>query len=144
MARFGIRTKDSRDPARTLSGGNAQRVVIARELAEPRPLIVAAQPTRGIDISASEFVRGEILARRNEGAGVLLISADLAEVLSLSDRVVVLYRGRIVGELVGAEATELNVGLLMAGVRPGGIDTTPELAPDAADPGVAPSDGGAA
>ena len=67
--------------------------MIAREFDQPRPLIVAAQPTRGIDIAASEFVRSEILRRRNEGAGVLLISADLAEILSLADRIVVLYRG---------------------------------------------------
>jgi simple sugar transport system ATP-binding protein len=137
--RFGIRTADPGRPARTLSGGNAQRVVIAREFAEPRPLIVAAQPTRGIDIAASEFVRGEILRRRNEGAGVLLISADLAEVLSLADRVVVLYRGRIVGELAAADATEMNVGLLMAGVRPRGVASTPHLAADDADPGVGPA-----
>jgi ABC-type dipeptide/oligopeptide/nickel transport system ATPase component len=82
-----------------------------------------------------------LLRRRNEGAGVLLISADLGEILSLSDRIVVLYRGRIVGELVGAEATELNVGLLMAGVRPTGNDTTRERLPGAADPGVAPMPG---
>jgi simple sugar transport system ATP-binding protein len=138
VARFGVRTRNPGNPARTLSGGNAQRVVIARELADPRPLIVAAQPTRGIDIAASEFVRGELLRRRNEGAGVLLISADLAEVLSLSDRVVVLYRGRIVGELAAADATEVNVGLLMAGVRPQGIDTTPDQESDAPDAGVAP------
>jgi simple sugar transport system ATP-binding protein len=139
VERFGIRTSDPSKPARTLSGGNAQRVVIAREFAEPRPLIVAAQPTRGIDIAASEFVRGEILRRRNEGAGVLLISADLAEVLSLADRVVVLYRGRIVGELAAADATELNVGLLMAGVRPRGVDASPALAPADADPGIGPA-----
>jgi simple sugar transport system ATP-binding protein len=129
VVRFGIRTSDPKRPAKTLSGGNAQRVVIAREFAEPQPLIVAAQPTRGIDIAASEFVRGEILRRRNEGAGVLLISADLAEILSLADRIVVLYRGRIVGELVGADATEMNVGLLMAGVRPRGVDAIPVGAP---------------
>ena len=128
VTRFGIRTSDPSRPARTLSGGNAQRVVIAREFDQPRPLIVAAQPTRGIDIAASEFVRSEILRRRNEGAGVLLISADLAEILSLADRIVVLYRGRIVGELAGAEATEMNVGLLMAGVRPRGVDEPPDLA----------------
>ena len=120
VKRFGIRTTSVSNPVRTLSGGNAQRVVIARELAEPQPLVVAAQPTRGIDIAATEFVRAELLRRRDEGAGVLLISADLSEILSLSDRVVVLSRGRIVGELAAADATELRVGLLMAGVRPRG------------------------
>jgi simple sugar transport system ATP-binding protein len=133
IARFGIRTRRPENAVRTLSGGNAQRVVIARELAEPRPLIVAAQPTRGIDIAASEFVRGELLRRRDEGAGVLLISADLAEVLSLSDRIVVLYGGRIAGELAAADASEINIGLLMAGVRPAGVASAPLPVPGGAD-----------
>jgi simple sugar transport system ATP-binding protein len=138
VAQFGIRTRNPDNAVRTLSGGNAQRVVVARELAEAQPLVIAAQPTRGIDIGATEFVRGELLRRRDEGAAVLLISADLAEVLSLSDRVVVLYRGRIVGELAAADATEVNVGLLMAGVRPAGVRAGPQRLPDTPDPGVAP------
>ena len=138
VARFGIKTTNTDNPARTLSGGNAQRVVVARELADARPLVVAAQPTRGIDVAASEFVRGELLRRRDEGAAVLLISADLAEVLSLSDRVVVLYRGQIAGELAAADATELSVGLLMAGVRPAGAESGAVSLPGAPDAGPPP------
>ncbi|MBN8618605.1 MAG: ABC transporter ATP-binding protein [Anaerolineae bacterium] len=114
---FSIKTEKPASRASTLSGGNAQRIVIARELADNKPFILVAQPTRGIDIAASEFVREEILKRRNDGAGVLLISADLSEVISLSDRILVMYDGRIIGELPAAEADETRLGLLMAGIR---------------------------
>jgi simple sugar transport system ATP-binding protein len=103
-------------PARTLSGGNAQRVVAARELADPHALTVAAQPTRGIDVAATEWLRAALLDRRATGSGVLLISADLDEIRTLSDRIVVLHRGRIVGELAAPEADDERLGLLMAGV----------------------------
>jgi simple sugar transport system ATP-binding protein len=104
-------------PARTLSGGNAQRVVLARELADPHPVTLAAQPTRGIDVSATEFVRRALLDRRSTGSGLLLISADLDEIRQLSDRVLVLHGGRIVGELSPQEASDdTRIGLLMAGV----------------------------
>jgi simple sugar transport system ATP-binding protein len=103
-------------PARTLSGGNAQRVVLARELADPHPVTVAAQPTRGIDVSSSEFVRRSLLDRRATGTGLLLISADLDEIRQLSDRIVVLHRGRIVGELTADQADDTQLGLLMAGI----------------------------
>jgi len=114
--RFRIRTESADDPARTLSGGNAQRVVLARELSEERPVIVAAQPTRGIDIAATEFVHRELLAHRRRGAATLLISADLAEVMALSDRIVVLHRGRIMGEVDAAAADVEQLGLWMAGI----------------------------
>ena len=112
---FRIRTDDPDRPVRTLSGGNAQRVVVARELGDPGPLVVAAQPTRGIDVAASEFVRQRLLERRDAGSGVLLISADLAEVRSMADRIIVLHAGRIAGELSAAEADDERIGLLMAG-----------------------------
>jgi simple sugar transport system ATP-binding protein len=117
VKQFQIKTAKVSSPAATLSGGNAQRIVIARELAERKPFILAAQPTRGIDIAASEFVRGAILQRRNNGAGVLLISADLSEILSMADRILVMYAGRIIGEVPASEATETRLGLLMAGVQ---------------------------
>lgn len=116
IQRFQIKTEDAASLTSTLSGGNAQKIIIARELAEDKPLIVAAQPTRGIDIAASEFVRGALLKRRNEGAGVLLISADLAEILSLADRILVMFSGQIIGEVRGTEANETRLGLLMAGI----------------------------
>jgi simple sugar transport system ATP-binding protein len=117
VARFAVKTAGIEDPARVLSGGNAQRVVIARELGSEHPVIVVAQPTRGIDIAATRFVHAELLGRREAGAAILLISADLGEVLALSDRVVVLYDGAIAGDLPVADAEPERLGLLMAGVR---------------------------
>ena len=114
---FGIRAPDLDAPVRSLSGGNAQRVVLARELADPHPVTIASQPTRGIDIAATEFVRRALLDRRATGSGVLLISSDLEEILTLSDRIVVLYGGRIAGEVAADDADELQLGLLMAGTR---------------------------
>ncbi|MGH2381070.1 MAG: hypothetical protein ACRDG7_07600, partial [Candidatus Limnocylindria bacterium] len=95
-----------------------QRVVLARELADPHPLTVAAQPTRGIDVAATEFVRRRLLDLRTAWSGVLLISSDLDEIRSLADRIVVLHAGRIAGEILTAEADDVRLGLLMAGVRP--------------------------
>lgn len=114
-ANFDIRARDLDAPVATLSGGNAQRIVLARELGDPAPVTLAAQPTRGIDVAATEFVRRALLARRTAMTGVLLISNDLDEVRSLSDRIVVLYGGRVAGELSAAEADDERLGLLMAG-----------------------------
>jgi simple sugar transport system ATP-binding protein len=116
VERTGIKARSVADPARSLSGGNAQRLVIARELDQERPLLIAAQPTRGIDFAATRFVHERLLARRAAGAGVLLISADLSEILALADRIVVLFEGRIVGESPGAGADAERLGLWMAGV----------------------------
>ena len=104
VARYQVRTASVDEPAGSLSGGNAQRLVIARELEGERPLIVAAQPTRGIDIAATRFVHDELLRHRDQGAAVLLISADLNEVLALSDRIVVLHAGAIAGEVAAGDA----------------------------------------
>jgi simple sugar transport system ATP-binding protein len=117
IRRFQIKVKKPTSLISTLSGGNAQRIVVARELAEDKPFILAAQPTRGIDIAASEFVRDALLQRRNAGAGVLLISADLSEIMSLADRILVMYGGKIIGEVTSKEATETGLGLLMAGIQ---------------------------
>jgi simple sugar transport system ATP-binding protein len=122
LRRFAVKAGGLDDPARSLSGGNAQRLVIARELGADHPVIVVVQPTRGIDIAATRFVHDELLARRAAGAAILLISADLAEILALSDRVVVLFAGRIAGEMPVADAEPERLGLLMAGV------TTPSTA----------------
>lgn len=116
---FGIRAGDLGAPVATLSGGNAQRVVLARELGDPTSITVAAQPTRGIDIAATEFVRRALLSRRSDWSGVLLISSDLDEIRSLADRIVVLHGGRIAGELAASEADDVRLGLLMAGVTAG-------------------------
>jgi simple sugar transport system ATP-binding protein len=116
VERSGIRARAVSDPARSLSGGNAQRLVLARELERERPLLVVAQPTRGIDIAATRFVHEQLLSRRAAGVAILLISADLTEVLTLADRIVVLYGGRIVGEAPAASADPERLGLWMAGV----------------------------
>ncbi len=118
---YEIKTPGSEVPARNLSGGNSQKVLLARELAGlgepggPQAIIVSA-PTRGLDIGAAEFVRGLLHEARERGAGVLIISEDLEEVRSLSDRVAVLYRGRIALEGVTDELPFESIGLAMAGV----------------------------
>ncbi|MBA2775001.1 MAG: ABC transporter ATP-binding protein [Nocardioidaceae bacterium] len=103
------------DSVGSLSGGNMQKVVLARALARDPMALVVSQPTRGLDVGAAEFVHTQLLARRAAGAGVLLISEDLEELLALADRIVVVYEGRIVGELPVADATPERLGLLMAG-----------------------------
>lgn len=97
------------------SGGNAQKLIVARELERPLRILVAAQPTRGVDIGAIEFIHQQIINARDSGLAVLLVSADLNEIMSLSDRIAVMYQGRISGELPAEEATPETLGLLMAG-----------------------------
>ncbi len=99
-----------------LSGGNQQKLIVARELVDHAKLIVASHPTRGLDIGATEFVREQLLSQRNKGKSVLLISADLEEILAVSDRIAVLFAGRIVGVLDRSEATAQRIGLLMGGI----------------------------
>lgn len=99
-----------------LSGGNQQKLIIARELNDNAKVIVASQPTRGLDIGATEFVRQQLIDQRNAGKGVMLISADLEEIMALSDRIAVLFGGKIVGILNREEATVQKIGLLMGGI----------------------------
>lgn len=115
---FDIRASGAAAPMSSLSGGNMQKVIVAREFSANPSLLIAAQPTRGVDIGASEFVRTQLVAKRNEGRAVLLISADLAEVMSLADRIAVMYKGRIVGILPNTpDLTEQEMGLYMLGVK---------------------------
>ena len=114
---YDVRPADPDLPARSLSGGNQQKAVLARELSGDPGVIVASQPTRGVDVGAIEFIHGQLLEQRSEGKAILLISLELEEVRSLADRIVVLYAGRIVGE-VGPDATDEELGLLMAGRGP--------------------------
>ena len=111
---FDVRTSSTATPAGTLSGGNQQKVVLARELSRPLRLLVVAQPTRGLDVGSMEFVHRRIVAERDRGAAVVLVSTELDEVLGLADRIGVMYRGRIVGE-VAPDADPEQIGLLMAG-----------------------------
>ena len=97
-----------------MSGGNQQKVVLAREMSRPLKLLIVAQPTRGLDVGSMEFVHRRIVAERDRGAAVVLVSTELDEVLGLADRIGVMYRGRIAGE-VTAGATAEEIGLLMAG-----------------------------
>lgn len=115
IARFNIKIAGPDTAVGTLSGGNLQKIVVARELDYDAPLLIAEQPTRGVDIGAIEAIHQEITAYRDRGRGVLLISAELSEILSLSGRILVMFEGRIVAELDAAEATEAELGHLMAG-----------------------------
>ncbi len=117
IERFKIKTAGVDVRTGTLSGGNLQKVLLARELAWDPMVLIVAQPTRGIDIGATEFVHREFLALRARGCGILVISEDLEELFTLSDRIAVLYEGRITGVLPVAEASAKRVGLLMAGYQ---------------------------
>jgi general nucleoside transport system ATP-binding protein len=114
IAEFDVRTPGGEAFASTLSGGNQQKVVLARELSRPLKILVVAQPTRGLDVGSMEFVHRRIVHERDIGTAVVVISTELDEVRGLADRIVVMYRGRIIGELPGG-ATAAQIGLLMAG-----------------------------
>jgi simple sugar transport system ATP-binding protein len=113
---YGVKTPSLDTPTRLLSGGNIQKVVIAREFTAEASALVVAQPTRGVDIGAAEYIHERLLRQRADGAAILLISEDLDEVMQLSDRIVVLLEGEIMGEVARAEATVNEIGLLMSGV----------------------------
>jgi simple sugar transport system ATP-binding protein len=118
MEQFDIRAAGSESLMRSLSGGNMQKVIVAREFSAEPALLIAAQPTRGVDIGASEFLRSQLVEKRNEGRAVLLISADLAEIMSLADRIAVIHKGRIVGIFRNTpELSEQELGLYMLGVQ---------------------------
>ena len=114
VAQFDIRTPGIDVPANTLSGGNQQKVIVARELTGHVEVLIVAQPTRGLDVGSIEFIHKQIIGLRDRGAAVLLVSAELDEILSLSDRIGVLYRGRLVGTFDAADATREGLGYLMA------------------------------
>ncbi|HEX3540746.1 MAG TPA: ABC transporter ATP-binding protein [Acidimicrobiales bacterium] len=121
VQQFDIRTESIRTPASSLSGGNQQKVVVARELSRNVKLLIASQPTRGVDVGSIEFVHQRIVEERNKGAAVLLVSTELDEIAALADRVAVMYEGRIVAFRppdVGRE----ELGLLMSGAQPGDAD----------------------
>jgi simple sugar transport system ATP-binding protein len=114
IARFDIRARPD-DAVATLSGGNLQKVLLARVLSRDPRVLVVSQPTRGLDVGSTEYVRSQLLARRAEGAAILLVSEDLDELLDLSDRLIVVYEGRVVGEMATAGADVDQLGMLMAG-----------------------------
>jgi general nucleoside transport system ATP-binding protein len=118
VERFDVRTPSIDTPVATLSGGNQQKVVVAREFHRPLTLLVAAQPTRGVDVGSIENIHASIVHKRDEGTGVLIVSSELDEVLALADRVAVMFRGRLVGPFPAGTYTKEEVGLLMAGADP--------------------------
>ncbi len=118
IRQFQVKTPSHETPARNLSGGNIQKVVLARELSRQPRAIIAAQPTRGLDIGATEYVREQLLEQRRQGAAILLISEDLDEILALSDRIAVIYEGQIMDIVPRTNAAPEKLGLLMAGIRP--------------------------
>ena len=114
VGEFDIRTPSARLAAGTLSGGNQQKIVVAREFGRELRLLVLDQPTRGLDVGSIEFIHRQIIAKRDAGVAVLLVSAELDEVLEMSDRIGVMYRGEIVSIVDGRTANKSEVGLLMA------------------------------
>jgi simple sugar transport system ATP-binding protein len=117
IQRFRIKTPSRETTIKSLSGGNIQKAVVARELSRNPRVLIAAQPTRGVDIGATEYIHALLLEQRQEGLAILLISEDLDEIMALSDRIAVIYEGQIMGVVDGKEATAEQLGLLMAGVR---------------------------
>ncbi|UCC61807.1 MAG: ATP-binding cassette domain-containing protein, partial [Anaerolineae bacterium] len=129
---FDVRTPSIETHAGSLSGGNQQKVIVARELSRPIRLLIANQPTRGLDVGSIEFIHRRLVEVRDSGVGVLLISAELDEITSLSDRIAVMYAGRIVATLDAAMADRETLGLLMAGAHvEGSSETPPEPEPAA-------------
>ncbi|GIG40367.1 ABC transporter ATP-binding protein [Cellulomonas phragmiteti] len=117
VAEFDIRVTSTTDPVSTLSGGNQQKVVLAREMSRPLRLLVASQPTRGLDVGSIEFVHKRIVAERDNGTPVVIVSTELDEVLALADRIAVMYRGAVIGVVEGGGAADRDVlGLMMAGI----------------------------
>jgi ABC-type uncharacterized transport system ATPase subunit len=114
---FNIRTPSQETPIKSLSGGNIQKLVLARELSRNPRVLIAAQPTRGVDIGATEYIHHQLLEQRAKGTATLLISEDLDEILALADRIAVIYEGQIVGVVERQSASVQDLGLMMAGVR---------------------------
>lgn len=121
---FDIRTPSSLTSVGSLSGGNQQKVIIARELSRPIDLLVASQPTRGLDVGSIEYIHKRIVQKRDEGCAVLLVSPELDEVIELSDRIAVMYRGKIIAIVDAGNVTKETLGLLMAGIIPEKIEKT--------------------
>jgi ABC-type uncharacterized transport system ATPase subunit len=118
IKKFHVKTPSRETHAKNLSGGNIQKIVLAREIYRTPRVIIAAQPTRGLDIGATEYVRERLLEQRKQGVAIMLISEDLDEILALSDRIAVIYEGQVMDIVPRAEATPAKLGLLMAGVHP--------------------------
>lgn len=117
IKKFDIRTSGSHLPVSSLSGGNQQKVIIARELNLNSDLIIAFQPTRGLDVGAIEYIHKQLLLERAKGKAILLISYELDEIMQLSDRIIVLHDGQISGEVKPETTSDEELGLLMTGIK---------------------------
>ena len=127
---FDVRTPSIDVPASTLSGGNQQKVIVAREFSRPIKLLVASQPTRGLDVGSIEYIHSRIVEKRDEGTAVLVVSTELDEILALSDRIVVMFEGGIVDILPADQVTKEQLGLLMAGAKPDDLPAAADFAKD--------------
>ena len=119
MERFDVRPPDPFLQAKSFSGGNQQKIVLAREMERDPDLLLIGQPTRGVDIGAIEFIHQQIIALRDQGKAILLVSVELEEILSLSDRIAVIFDGKMMGERLPADTDENELGLMMAGMTKG-------------------------
>ncbi|ABP53285.1 ABC transporter related [Salinispora tropica CNB-440] len=135
IAQFDVRTSSAEVAVGTLSGGNQQKVIVARELSRPLKLLIAAQPTRGVDVGSIEFIHSRVIHERDAGTAVLLVSSELDEVIGLADRIAVMCRGQIIG-IVGPDAPREEIGLRMSGI-------SPDTAEAGANGATAGTDGGA-
>jgi simple sugar transport system ATP-binding protein len=116
MDRFDVRPPNPKLAAKSFSGGNQQKIVLAREIERNPDLLLIGQPTRGVDIGAIEFIHQQIVALRDQGKAILLVSVELEEILALSDRIAVMFDGQIMGERLPDETDEKELGLMMAGM----------------------------
>ncbi|MGR3392135.1 MAG: heme ABC transporter ATP-binding protein, partial [Sagittula sp.] len=116
MDRYDVRPPDPNLAAKNFSGGNQQKIVLAREIERDPDILLVGQPTRGVDIGAIEFIHQEIVRLRDQGKAILLVSVELDEIFSLSDRIAVMFDGQIMGERLPSETDQTELGLLMAGV----------------------------
>lgn len=114
---FDVRTPSIHVPVSNLSGGNQQKVIVAREFSRPIKLLIASQPTRGLDVGSIEYIHSQIVKKRNDGTAVLLVSPELDEIMSLSDRIAVMFKGKFIAIMPAEEATREKLGLLMAGIQ---------------------------
>ena len=122
VTQYDVRTPSVFNDVGNLSGGNQQKVIVAREFSRPLKLLVAAQPTRGLDVGSIEYIHRRIVEKRDEGTAVVIVSTELDEILALGDRIAVMFQGRIVDILDPAEATPERLGLLMGGSGANGAD----------------------
>jgi general nucleoside transport system ATP-binding protein len=126
VSAFHVKTPDLDTPTRNLSGGNLQKLILARELSGQPKVLLVAQPTRGVDIGAAEYIHRRLIEQRRSGTAIVIVSEDLDEALALSDRLVVMYEGEIIGEVDPHHVTREQLGLMMAGIRPDGATAAGE------------------